>query len=406
MRPSYIHEFGYCLANKILGADGVNKCVRDAYRLQQQEEELSVRFHSYRANWRSNGVRFPWQLPKSSDVSVGGGSIGDEKESITPETLLVDITFDFVLFPVEIVQEGRTRCCHIVKVDNDGGEGMIEEEADSIAIAVAIRLGALVAIPNSQCSDIASSGDKNMGNNDVKGDGYQYYYLRGDNALSVSDLDEHCRGVDIVLEEMEAANVAGFVGDAFLDKSGGGESLQVTAKLVNGRNTTAIDTFSNTLTTIDSVAEQQTTNNIAWHLKVHHAALEADGFFPVGNNNRGDNLTESIARRMLDMVLLQSNASPTCISLPATEARMLWNTIDTTFVRALDKPVAPSPQKKSPARASRPNAAAADENKAKADKSSKPKTAAYKPQETAIFARGSRTTLSRKRKPKFTLGPG
>jgi hypothetical protein len=184
--------------------------------------------------------------------------------------------------------------------------------------------------------------------------------------------------------------------------------LQVTAKLVNGRNTTAIDTSSNNLTTVDSgmVAEQQTKNNITWHLKVHHAALEADGFFPVGNYNRGGNSAESIARCMLDMILLQSNASPTNISLPATEARMLWNTIDTNFVRALEKPVAPSPQKKSPARASRPNAAAADENKARAEKSNKPKTAAYKPQETAIFARGSRTTLSRKRKPKFTLGPG
>jgi len=369
-------------------------------------------FQCFRANWRSN-VRFPWQLPK---ISASDGLVGQD------ETLFIDITFDFIIFPTEIVKEGRTHCCHVLKKEDFwsedmhkehqlGGNNMIEE-ANSVAMSVAIRIGALVATPQSQCSDNGSSIGKDE---DLKGDGYQYYYNRGDDALTVSDLDEHCRGIDIVLEEMDSADVARIMGDAFLEGCGG-TPWQVMAKSESG-----CATANNNLNTIDNIGMAEQTKK-SWHLKVHHEALQADGILPLSNN--GDNsMGEWIGRCMLDMILLQSNASSrdgVCISVPRTEALMLWKTIDSSIVRAVEQLVEPSPQKMSPAReicvADAESVSAARNSYAQKAaqkeelKSSKPKPTASrppKPQATALFARGKKTTLGggRRKKPKFTLGP-
>mmetsp|Transcript_21286 Transcript_21286/g.37626 ORF Transcript_21286/g.37626 Transcript_21286/m.37626 type:complete len:453 (+) Transcript_21286:338-1696(+) len=431
----YIHTFGHALAQKLLGASQVNDCIRQAYRLmQQQDGPVSENpCHCFRSSWRSN-VRFPWQLPKTS-VACGRAGRDDDEEKITPETLFVDITFDFILFPTEIFKEGMTDCCHNVLLkkedfwgedtEKEQGGSMMMEECNSIAMAVAIRIGALVAIPSSQCGDGSCSEEKITRHNTNEGgreDGYQYYYQRGDNALTVSDLDEHCRGIDIVLEEMDAADVARIMGDAFLEgchHAGGPKPWQVMGKSENGR-VTATGTSSDS-TTIDHLGmAEQTRKHIRWNLKLHHQALEADGCLPLSNNG-GSNMGESIGRCMLDMILLQSNDSRdggVCVSVPKTEALMLWKKINPTLVRAVEKPVLePSPQKMSPARKDvavripyAEMAAPKEEKDDKAEKSSRPKTATRrppKPQQTALFARGKKTTLggSRRKKPKFTLGP-
>jgi len=373
-------------------------------------------------------VRFPWQLPeRSSDGTQCCDGVGREELEIAVETLFIDITFDFILFPAEIATQthGRTECCHILKMEDFSGkdtEWEEVEECDSIAMAVAIRIGALVAI-------VPSGGEERMGNNDNKGgrrDGYQYYYHRGNNALTVSDLDEHCRGIDIILEEMRAVDVARIIGDAFSEgdqnkcsgcHARGGKPWHVMGKLENVSHSAATGTSN--LKTIDSIGkDEQATKHFSWNLKVHHPALEADGLLPLSNNGcvNGD----PIDRNMLDMILLQSNASlggEVCISVPKTQAIELWKEIDPTLVRALEKPVELSPRKMSPVRkvvtARIPHSQEASPNRekdAKAERYGKPKTTTRsqpKPQQTALFARGKKTKLggSRRKKPKFTLGP-
>lgn len=145
----YIHSFGYHLAKKLLGTSHVDETIiRHAYnqlQLQEQEElqqknnnhssssmmikkKKKNKIYTYRANWRSANVRYPWQLPKDnvragSSSSVGNNNGEDDtmEKIISPETLFVDVTFDFIVFPTEVVDEGRTRNCHILKKSDFGG---------------------------------------------------------------------------------------------------------------------------------------------------------------------------------------------------------------------------------------------------------------------------------------------
>ena len=41
--------------------------------------------------------------------------------------------------------------------------------------------------------------------------------MRGDKALQLSDLDDHCSSIEIIREGMDSNNVANIVGTAFLD---------------------------------------------------------------------------------------------------------------------------------------------------------------------------------------------
>ncbi|KAL9186235.1 hypothetical protein ACHAXT_005473 [Thalassiosira profunda] len=381
----YIHGFGYHLAKKLLGSSSVEEIVRQSYELQLQEPRGEP-FHCFRANWRS-GVRHPWQLPKLCNGDAGKG------EEILPETLFVDVTFDFVLFPFETVTEGRTKSCHVLKMEDIyEGDANLKGEANSIALAVAVRIGALMALPASL--DNANAMESK--------EGYEYFYLRGDNALAVSDVDEHCQGIDIVLEEMSSAAVAGLVGDAFLE--GGATPWQVMGKVESSAPAAATD-----LTTVDSGLTGHAKPEATWKLKLHHKALEADGLLPLSSNS-GFASAESVGEGMLDTVLLQSNADgkgggSTCIAVPTAEARKLWQTIDPALMKAVEQPVAPSPQKMSPSR----SVPVPEEEKKDTERSSKPKAAVRRPprpQENVLYARGKTTTLggARRKKMKFTLG--
>lgn len=408
-KPRFIHTFGYHLAIKMLGAKQVSDCIRQAYQLQQQDLGGNP-FQCFRASWTSS-VRFPWQLPKSTASSLVCADDG----KIKPETLFVDLTFDFIFFPVEIVVEGRTDSCHVLKIEEFWGDDAQREQrggdmmgdADSIAVSVAVRIGALVAIPSHQCIDASNSfytGKNERG----RDDGYQYYYQRGDkHALTVSDLDDHCRCIDIVLEEMDAADVARIVGDAFLDGTSGNPGQLVVKE--NG-HVIASGTSSN-LTTIDNLGiTGLTEKHLNWHIKVDHMSLQAFGFLPL--SYRGGGLGEPIGRSTLDMTLLQSNINRcggACVSVPTMESLVLWKTIDPTIIGALEKPVEPSPQKMSPCRditaAANPAAQEEEKNTKSEEGTREPKTRTRrppKPQQTALF---TRNRGNRRKKPKFTLGP-
>ena len=443
-----MHQFGYNFAKKVLGEKQVNQCIRQAYESELQNP-LENQLHFFRGNWRSN-VRYPWDLPTLNSAlgnamgiySMAGG-VGDDE--INPQTLFVDITFDFILFPTEIVTEGRTYCCHVLKKEEFWGEdvktfqgGSMSDEANSIALSVAIRIGALVAIPSSQCSDDNNDADNSSSSDDKKsladidndninvGDGYQYYYKRGENALTVSDLDEHCNGIEISRESMDSADVARIIGDEFLQGCSGRTQWQVIAKREKDMPNNATGSINN-LTTIDGkmgmTNEKSKKQLLTCHLKLHDKSMGTDGMLPLSSNGTGgcDSSSQAIDRSILDMILLQSNtSSPTIVQVPKTEALSLWRAINPAFVSALEKPIEPSPQKMSPAREV---AAAAEEcdgevtnpyakkmsPKVEAKSEEEPRRIIRKPPRPAeqhLFAKGKKTTLGggRKKKPKFRMG--
>ena len=369
-------------------------------------------------------------MPSSSSTTTAA------TPSAAAQALFVDITFDLLLFPTEVVEEGRTLSCHVLKKSEFwqdeieklvlGAEGYgvpdnDEEEEESIALSVGIRFGAIVAMAN----DGMRNNDEKMietieGNaaNSKDGDGYQYYYQRGDNGFAVSDLDKYCRSIDIVLEDMDSADVANIMGDALLDDGCNVGVVAPSAAAASG-GTKAIEE-SSLLTSMDHSAAMvptQPSKHLNWQLSVHHKSLEANGILPLSSGSGG--MGELITSNVLDMTLLQYNYDSrndgSCFAVPKEEALKLWRKIDPTIVRAVEKPVAPSPKKMSPrkevvtvdAAVAAATAAVQKKQEGGAMKEKKPVRRPPKPQETALFARGKRTTLggSRRKKPKFRLGP-
>ena len=433
-----MHQFGYHLAKKILGESQVNSFIRRAYENELQNPKQN-QLHAYRANWRSN-ARYPWDLPTcsssiSNGMAAGAGDINSE-ENINTQALFVDITFDFLIFPTEIVSEGRTYCCHVLKKEAFWGEDVttfqgknMEDEANSIAMSVAIRIGALIALPSSQCNDDieSSSGNKRDLHGDFKpGDnGYQYYYQRGNNALTVADLDLHCNRIDIIRESMDSEDVARIVGGSFLDESNSNTIWQVSAKREkkNGLPSSGSTGGLNNLTTIDGSNNNDQTEkqlSLTCHLKLHDKSFNADGSLPLSSNGTGtsNSTSASVDQSMLDMMILQSNAANSesnIVSVPKTEALFLWNAINPSIVKALEKPIEPSPQKMSPARevaaaaATNPYAQKASPKKEEAEAEEPIKRIIKKPPRPAeqhLFAKGKKTTLGggRKKKSKFRMG--
>ena len=435
----YIHQFGYHFARKILGEKKVDKVCRKgeiignitlklcdlphlshttyplhlAYESELQNPKQNQQ-HCFRANWRSSSVQMPWNLPTIQPDFL--------EDDVNPQCLFVDITFDFLIFPSEVVSEGRTKHCHVVKKADFWDETFQRndtDESDSIALSVAIRAGALVAIPSCQCSDIIStSGSKRDVDGGIKSDtDYQYYYMRGDKALTVADLDDHCSRIEIIREGMGSKDVANIVGTAFLDGCSSSIPWQVVAKKKHTNDTTKSNSL-NDMTTIDGNNQSKNQSNLTCHLKLHDKSFNADGILPLSSN---DGLTiSSLDRSMLDMILLQSNTSSgdgDIVSVPKSEALSLWKVVDESLIKALEKPIEPSPQKMSPAsfkvaakeEDSPPQKAAPKEEETKTTE--QPRKVVIrrppKPQEQALFAKGKKTTLGggRRKKPKFRMGP-
>jgi len=209
-----IHTLGYHLAKKLLGEGQTNECIiRLAYEQQQHYaakdnhhhqsgdgESTTSNFPCFRANWRSN-VRFPWHItstttdrlddnivdssaPTNTHLDDHDGNDGNNtnKKSCRScaEALFVDVTFDFIFYPREVVDESRTKSCYILQyTDLHGLPSDIDRQNaldDYFALSVAVRIGAMVATRSS-----------NAGKTTTKEsiiDGYEYNYIRGTNVLT------------------------------------------------------------------------------------------------------------------------------------------------------------------------------------------------------------------------------
>ncbi len=387
-KPSrFLHSFGYHLARQLVGNDPVDKCIRQAnndLRLRQQSslqkqkcspatpDEDNALFHGFRANWRSD-IRFPWQLPVPDSVDrkkgegYRKGDAHDKKTNILVQSLFVDITFDFLIFPAKFAGNNDImHSCHVLEEKDCWKEAdhSAKDESNSspIAISVAIRIGALLALPKDRAA-AATASIRNDGGNikdrlscekSMNEDYYRYYYHRGNTALTMSDLNEHCRSIDIVLEDMNPLDVSRIFGEAFIDGCKSGDSWEIMSKKWNatggdaGAKTVANyvhgkSTNSEEKSGMDSRHLENDLDQSRYYMKLHHGVLQADGDLPLsGSRSNGiceNGPLEPIKRTILDMILLQSKCSGCngiCVAVPRTEVIALWREVDSRIVRELE----------------------------------------------------------------------
>lgn len=387
----------------------MNDCLKEADEsLQNIDGRQQNQTHTFRANWRGPSTKFPWMLAAQSQTN---NNIWNVDGKVTPESLFVDVTFDFVVFPYEVMEEGRTSFCHVVKSDEweqddyDNNRDKKEsprlgsaEERRFVSLSVAIRLGTLIAIPDNK-----ESKKK-----------YLYYYQRG-NPVTGPDVYEHCRSIDIVPEEMDATQIADIIAKALSN-----DDVRIVIEL-NDENSTAaasICTSSSLSQSLDATNDDTTKKKWQWKLELHHQELEGKGALPLKTYDHTDvfpkayddqNWGTPVAHSVLDTFLL-NNQGKQCVSIPATEAKLVWDQFDATLLESLKEPVKPSPRKPAVVNpyAKKPSPPNADEEN-RSDGATKPKVRKASPlkRETALFAKGKRTTIAgqRRKKPKFTIGP-
>ena len=379
----------------------MNNFLREADEsLQNIDGRQTNQTHTFRANWRGSPTKFPWMLHQSQ--CNGSSSSWNVDGKMTPESLFIDVTFDFLVFPYEVTEEGRTSFCHVVK-GNEWTQDDFVDESKLLSLSVAIRLGALIAVPDNK-ERINSSG--------VVDDKNQYYYQRG-NPLSGPDVYEHCRGVDIVPEVMDASQIADIIAKALSNDDG---RIVIELSDENASAAAALGT--------SPLSQNLDNNNDApkkkwyWKLELHHKELEGKGTLPLKTFDHSDvsskayeyddqNFGTPIDHSVLDTFLLNNQGQ--CVSIPATVANLVWDQFDPTLLESLKEPVKPSPRKPALANpyTAKPSSPKAQEEN-KSDGNRKPKIRKASPvKNTAVFALGKRTTVAgqKKKKPKFTIGP-
>ena len=391
----FIHKFGYHLAKKLLGPSIVNKCLKEADQsIQKMDGKQSNQTYSYRANWRGPVSKFPWLFAQSQPNDSSGITDGH----MTPETIFIDITFDFLVFPFEITEDGRTSFCHVVR-SHEWEEDSRAAEDGRICLSVAIRIGALIAIPDNK--------ERDIGNSEVL---YRYFYQRG-NPLKGPAVYQHCRCVDIVPEEMDAAQISDIIANALANNE-----VRVMIKLKD-ENESAFST-SGINSPLAENTNDASTKKWQWALELHHHELGGKGSLPMKKYEHTNLFSHAydeknwgtfVDQNIMDSYLL--NNGQLCVSIPALEAKSVWDDLDPTLLNLLKKPVKPfSPRK--------PAVLIPDEEKPsplktedrdKSQGKAKPKIRKASPmkKENVLFAKGKRTTVAgqRKKKPKFTIGP-
>ncbi|EJK47989.1 hypothetical protein THAOC_33250, partial [Thalassiosira oceanica] len=346
---NYIHQFGFELAKEVLGVESVDRVARDALVFLQRN---NTSFAHYTASWRHESCRYPWSLPGGD----GNGSL---------QALFVDISFDFTFFPVSF----SSLSCHMIKAADLGPEqdgwsnGAVESE--SVAVAVAVRFGAL-------------------GN----ADGGGFTYLKGTRPLTASDLDEHCRSVDLVLEEMTECNtMARLISEGIMSTS---------RWLISCSSATAV----HCCTSKEEDGQAKETANWAWTIKLHYDQLKAQGYIPLSAaNNEGEHVGQEVL-----MTLLQARPKCSFVSVPTEAAKSTLSKINPELIKLLPNPPIKSPEMTSLEEAKKTHAhdLATETEESTSIKESSKKVVTKKSssrQETSVYA----TQVRRgKKKAKFT----
>ena len=283
----YIHQFGFELAKEVLGVDAVERCARAALAFLQRN---STDFAHCTASWRHESCRYPWTLSGGD----GDGSL---------QALFVDVSFDFTFFPVPAGD--RAPSCHVIKVNDlngdlgpeqDGGSKDLAE-SESVAVAVAVRFGA--------CGKAGGEG---------------FIYLKGTRPLTASDLSEHCRGVDLVLEEMTECNTI-----ARLMREG----IKSTSRWL-----ISCSTDGHPCTSKEDDDQGKETANRAWTIKVHYDQLEAQGSIPLST---AASEGEHVGHQVL-MALLQSRPNCSFVFVETEAATSMLKKINPALIEFLSNP--------------------------------------------------------------------
>ncbi|EED90898.1 predicted protein [Thalassiosira pseudonana CCMP1335] len=409
----FIHKFGLHFANKLLGASQVNEGIRKSYHQLQNSDKSKPNWQGFRANWRSS-VRFPWQLPHFSPQEVGlkPEECKSSAEETVLETIFVDITFDVLLFPHEVVRSGNTSLCHVLKreeFEKDSRSSSYQERNDHVAVSIAVRIGALFAVRSSKSGEKSDFG--------VDGNEYQYYYQQG-KALSAEDIYNHCRCIDVDPDATDAFAIANLIGGSFVERDG--SPFQIKGKLDDRVLIRCTSDKAN------ETAEEER----KWQLKLSYKSLDTEAMLPITIGSNQSHLGEQISRRALDMILLQTNAKNeegNVALVSSAESRSLWMSISSDLMEAVEKLIEqPASEMGRATSASTLSAvsskvvnpylkkAPSSPQDEEAEQKSKPKPAskpAAKPpsrptQDTVLYARGNKTAIagSRRKRPKFQLG--
>ncbi len=455
---NYIHKFGFEFSKKLLGTQTINDAVRQhCDRIHNGHFKKLPDFpcEGFRANWRS-GVHYPWELssPSRANQSPTDG-LGGDSIVVSPATLFVDVTFDFLLFPYNLSGETEGMQCHVYQLersqnihDNNSLGRNKGKDTATFGIAVAIRIGALLAT---------------FTGNEHGNEQFRYHYLQG-NPLSAVDVHEHCRAVDVDPNFTDASQVADLIAKSLLRE----ERCKLTTDCGIIDEKTDVDSFWQ----VRAVQEDSVQNPVSnftyskddskktwrWEVKLYHNTLNMAGMFTFHHQTCDDNepfdsvspeatlfFGDPIGRQTLDMLLLHTAGDGCgggkCVPTEFKEIRRSWSLIHPSLLEYLRETGPPSitesllyshtiptitwqPDSAYHERQSTQCGDSASENqatkpgqwsqssKSSDDKpilkrsSSKSSSSSRSQQETGVFARATKTSIlgSKRKKKKLTLG--
>mmetsp|Transcript_9554 Transcript_9554/g.19001 ORF Transcript_9554/g.19001 Transcript_9554/m.19001 type:complete len:479 (+) Transcript_9554:414-1850(+) len=445
---------------KLLGTQKINDAVQqhcDRLHKVHSKELQDLPCQCFRANWRSS-VQYPWQLspPSRLDQSQTDGSLSGVSIMVSPVTLFVDVTFDFLLFPYNKSGAKKDIRCLVCKLersqkiyDNNSPGGKKIKDIATFGIAVATRIGAILA---------TSTGSEH-GNEQ-----FRFHYLQG-NPLSAADVHEHCRYVDVDPNFTDASQVADLIAKALLREerckptAESGISEQETDNCAFGK-VRAVQEDCVQDAAFDIIPEKDEKKKIwRWGVKLYHKSLKMDGILTfhhqIGDDEESfDSLSpkatlcfgEPIGRQTLDIIMLNTagdgDVGGNCVPITLNETHRLWSMINQSLLESLQDAESSSsaesflrsitittiprqmdnlnhemqsaqcedsaPEKKATKTRQWPQSSKSSENNPSMLKrsSSKSSSSSRSQQEIGVFARGKKTSIlgSKRKKKKLTLG--
>ena len=283
----------------------------------------------YRGSWRSDVV-YPWDLSNQNDASA----------------LFIDVTFDIL-------------------------------RSDEMKIAV--RVGALIALPKSTDQDSSVNDSSNIEN-------YEYFYVQSP-PLTTSQIHRHCKSIDVDITT-KADMVAELLGAALLD-----------SKHKICRVKSAGKRLENIIS--DNEIVEVANDDDQFELEVRHInQLQGEvGYLPLSS------LGSALDWRTVNMIVL-SSCNQNTLRIPDTEGISFWkqcgvNEMAASISETNNKPEAT----KAPV-----SVQSVEGSKEVIDEITSIQKQRQKPRPTQVdstmYAQGRRTYIagSKRKKPKFTLG--
>lgn len=349
----YIHKFGFEFAKKLLGTQKIDDTVQQhctQLHNGHSKEFQGLPRQGFRVNWRSD-IQYPWEMspPSPVDQSRTDGSSSGVSIMVSPATLFVDVTFDFLLFPYNQSGAKKEIRCHVCKLeqsqkirdDNIPGRNRMKNTA-TFGIAVATRIGALLGTSNG---------------NEHGNEQFRFHYLQG-NPLSAADVHDHCRSVDVDPNFTDASQVANLIAKALLREERhkpimeSGISKQEPVNCAFWEVQALLEDCVQGAV-YDYISDKDHKKKIwRWGVQLYHKSLNMDGIFTfhhqiVNDGESFDSVSpkatlcygEPIGRHTLDTILLNTagngGVGGNCVPITLKETHRLWIMISPSLLESL-----------------------------------------------------------------------